>query len=193
MKPMHELYRDIPTLATERLVLRKMTEGDVEDIFRYASDPEVPTYLRWDPHPERDATAAYVSQVLSDYASGRDGPWAIVLKETGRVIGAIHIYKADEIHQWVEIGYVLARDQWNHGYMTEALARVVSFCFHELGVNRIQALCKLPNVASTRVLEKAGFLHEGTLGEYLHEKGRFWDVHIYAVLKRNARELKQNG
>ena len=115
-------YRDLPTLETPRLILRKMTLADASDIFAYASDAAVARYLRWGPHPTLAQTESYVRGVLQEYLADRDGPWGIVSKSTHRMIGHIHLMDMSAQHRKAEIGFVLAQSWWNKGLATEAFA-----------------------------------------------------------------------
>jgi ribosomal-protein-alanine N-acetyltransferase len=82
-----------------------------------------------------------------------------------------------------EVGYVLNRRYWGQGYMAEAVRAIVGFGFRELGMNRIQARCDVPNIGSARVMEKAGMSFEGVLRQQLFEKGHYLDIKIYSILK----------
>ena len=84
-----------------------------------------------------------------------------------------------------EVGYSLSRAYWNQGIMTEALRAVLAFGFDTLQLNRIEAQHETDNPASGRVMEKAGMRPEGTLRAKVYNKGRFTDVRIWAVLKKD--------
>ncbi len=183
-----DFYQKLRVLSTQRLILRPMEVADVNDIFEYASDVDVAKFLRWDAHPNRECTLRYINNVLSDYADGRDGPWVIQLKTECRVVGAIHAIELDLSQRRVEVGYVLSRRYWSKGITTEALKEVIRYSFANCGLNRVQGLCKVENSASARVLEKAGMKLEGILRDYRFEKGRFWDMKVYSILRREWAE-----
>ena len=82
-----------------------------------------------------------------------------------------------------EVGYSLARDCWNQGYATEALAAVLRFGFDTLRLNRIEAQHETSNPASGRVMQKCGMTYEGTLRSRVFNKGHFSDVRLYAILR----------
>ncbi len=73
-----------------------------------------------------------------------------------------------DAHRW-ELGYVLARSNWGKGYMTEAVKGLVHWAFQQPAIFRVWAVCDVDNLASARVMEKAGMKREGTL--------RRWSVH----------------
>lgn len=180
-----DLYRNLPRLETPRLVLRALTMGDVDDIFAYASDEEVTRFLRWGPHRAREETECYIGDVLRDYKEGRDGPWAVEHRETGRVVGSIHLMSISARRRKAEVGFVLSRAYWSRGLMSEALRSVLAYSFETLGLNRVEAFCIVENRASIRVLEKVGMRRESVLQEYLFQKGAFRDFVLYAMLKRD--------
>ena len=178
-----DMLADLPTLETERLLLRKITMGDIEDIFAYASDPEVPKYMPWEPHRSLEDTKEYLARVLERYEQHWPGPWGIVHKGDGKLIGSCSFHSWNRDDRRIEMGYVLSRPYWGQGYMAEAVRAVIDFGFRALGLNRIEAMCEVPNTGSARVMEKAGMTYEGTLRQYVFEKGTYRDLKIYSILR----------
>ena len=84
-----------------------------------------------------------------------------------------------------EVGYSLARRFWNRGIMTEALQALIRYGFEEMHLNRIEAIHETDNPASGAVMRKCGMLHEGTMRSKLINKGKFVDVELYAILRRD--------
>jgi [ribosomal protein S5]-alanine N-acetyltransferase len=82
------------------------------------------------------------------------------------------------------VGYDLARAYWKQGIMTEALQAVIDFGFERMDLNRIEADCAVENEASARVLLRIGFRQEGIQREQYFEAGRFWDLRLFALLRR---------
>jgi ribosomal-protein-alanine N-acetyltransferase len=178
-----ELLANLPMLETERLLLRKITLDDATNIFEYASDPEVPTFMSWEPHQSIQETYDYLERVRQRYRQHHPGPWAIVHRRDAKMIGTGSFSTWERQHNSAEVGYVLNRRYWGQGYMSEAVRAIVAFGFRELGMNRIQARCDVPNVGSARVMEKAGMTFEGVLRQQLFEKGSYRDIKIYSILK----------
>jgi RimJ/RimL family protein N-acetyltransferase len=177
------LLANLPILETERLLLRKITRDDAPDVFEYASDPEVPTYMSWEPHQSIQETYDYLERAMRRYQEHNPGPWAIIHRCDAKMIGTCSFSFWDREHNSSELGYVLNRRYWGQGYMSEAVRAVVAFGFRELGMNRIQARCDVPNVGSARVMEKAGMTFEGVLRQQLFEKGSYRDIKIYSILR----------
>ena len=90
-------------------------------------------------------------------------------------------------HARAELGYVLSREHWGKGLMPEAVRAVMAFGFEKLSLNRIQARCIAENLASARVMEKAGMTFEGTLRESEFIKGAYRDIKLYSILRREYR------
>jgi ribosomal-protein-alanine N-acetyltransferase len=168
-------------LETERAFLRAVTPDDAPDLFRWASDPEVARYVSWEAHRSVEESAAFLRERLSR----GDGPsWALVPKEGGGMVGFCRYVRWTPEHARAELAYVLSRDYWGGGLMTEAVGAMIRFGFWRMGLNRIEARCVAGNAASARVMEKAGMTYEGTLREREFTKGAFRDMKIYSILKR---------
>jgi [ribosomal protein S5]-alanine N-acetyltransferase len=86
-------------------------------------------------------------------------------------------------HSRAELGYVLAQEYWGTGLMPEAVRRVIRFCFERMDLNRVEARCLAENVASARVMEKAGMSYEGTLRKREYIKGAYRDMKMYSILR----------
>jgi RimJ/RimL family protein N-acetyltransferase len=142
---------------------------DAEAIFHgYATDPEVTRYLVWQPHKSLADTRAFLRACMDDWRAQSRFPWAITRESDGNSIGMIDLRPAGHM---AEVGYVLARGEWGKGYMTEALTAVVEAALALPGIYRVSAVCDVENVASARVMEKAGLLREGVLKRYLLHPG----------------------
>lgn len=142
-----------------RLALRPPKAEDASWIFTdYAQDPEVSRYLSWRPHREQGETEAFLAGVLSGWGERRS-PWVLERQADGRPLG---MFRATQSGPQAELGYVLAREHWGQGYMSELVSRARELGFAR-GIQRITALVDVQNGASARVLEKAGFAREGTL------------------------------
>ncbi len=176
-------FSSLPCLETEHLSLRPLCRRDAQDIFSYASDPEVARYVLWEPHRSLADTRAFIRYVRKLSFRGLPGSWAVVLRETGRVIGTIGFMWYSEADCSAEIGYSLSRRHWNRGYATEALRAVICSVFSSLPLNRLEAQYDLRNPASGRVMEKCGMRREGILRQRIRNKGEFVDVAVCSILR----------
>ena len=183
-----KLFRNLPELTTPRLLLRKFKRADAHDVFAYASDPQVTLYTPWEHHRDLKTTRQFLSTVLNAYRQGQPAPWGIVLRRTGKLIGAIGLKNWALQHSRAEVGYVLSREYWGKGYVTEALNAVLAFGFSEMELHRIEAKAVPENRGSTRVMEKAGMKFEGQLRDYELVKGAYQSLNLYSILKSDFHE-----
>lgn len=171
-------FADAPKIETERLILRKITLDDAEDMYLYASDEEVTRYVIWDTHSSLSDTIEFINTFLSQYHL----PWGIELKENGKFIGTVHFVWWQPEHS-AEIGYVLSREYWGKGLITEAARAIITFGFESMNLVRIQARCFLENKASERVMQKLGMSFEGISRKAMYVKGEYKDLKVYSILK----------
>lgn len=151
------------TLETERLILRPFQETDLEDLYAYASVEGVGESAGWPHHTSMETSR----RVLESFIRGRN-IFAVVWKETGRVIGSLGLHESwtEQEPEYrglrcVEIGYVLAKEFWGRGLMTEAVKRVIRYCFEECCLDALTICHFEENDRSRRVIEKCGFRYVG--------------------------------
>ncbi len=181
------IFSHLPTIETERLILRPMRMRDAQDLFAYARDPQVSRHVLWDTHASIADSRQFLRGAIRQYRKGQPGSFAITLKDSGRMIGTVGFMWINLDYHSAEVGYSLSRDYWNQGIMTEALRAVVAFGFDTLRLNRIEAQHETDNPASGRVMAHVGMQFEGVLRQRLKNKGRFVDVALYAILRSDPR------
>jgi RimJ/RimL family protein N-acetyltransferase len=152
-------------LETDRLILRRFTEDDVDLLIELDSDPEVMKYITGGrPTPREEIEGDVLPAFLSYYDRFAGyGFWAAVEKSTGTFLGWFHLRPpkggaADE----PELGYRLRRSAWSKGYATEGSLALIRKAFDELGARRVFASTMVVNTASRRVMEKAGLRYVRT-------------------------------
>ena len=179
-----KIFANIPTVKTDRLILRKISGDDVEDMYEYSCDAHVTEYLTWSPHPDKTYTLEYVSYLQSRYRTGDFYDWAVVLKDTGKMIGTCGFTRFDYANNSAEIGYVLNPAYHGQGIATEAVLATLDFGFSRLGLNRIEGKFMVENGASRRVMEKCSMTFEGVRREGMLIKGRYRNVGVCSILKK---------
>ncbi len=176
-------------LITERLILRPFEEGDLADFHAYAKDPEVGPSAGWPPHE----TLTQTKEVLTRFMAG-DTVWAIQEKATGCLMGSLGLHKDEKRdgHEKIRmIGYALGRAWWGRGYMTEAVTRVLKHLFEEEGMELVTVYHYDFNLRSRRVIEKCGFVYEGTLRRAsTHYDGRMLDDRCYSMTREEYFRLQ---
>lgn len=168
-----------PILETERLILRPFCMEDVQEVFEcWESDPVVAEYMFWTSHNDINKTIRWVEKELSKIDSDDWYRWAILLKETGDLLGTGLIYIEEEYAKF-EISYNLGKKAWGFGYTTEAMQEVIKFAKGELGIKEIMGRHAKENHASGKIFEKLGFTYikdipfECNRGKNLYEGKEF--------------------
>jgi Acetyltransferases, including N-acetylases of ribosomal proteins len=169
------------TIETIRLILRKFREEDANDMFYlWAGDPEVCKYLLWGPHRDIEASRKRIMYWMNNYERSNAYVWAIELKGEHKVIGTISVELSNDSALSCEVGYCISKLYWGRGIMTEALRGVLHYLFFEIGYQRILAKHDVENVASGRVMQKAG-MHFIKM-EYragVRRDGSYYDCAVY--------------
>ena len=172
------------SMQTPRLILRRFNQGDLEDLFSYASVEGVGEKAGWPHHKSLDE-----SQLILDRFIKEGEVWAIVHRANNKVIGSIGLHhRPDESsHQEGDLvlGYVLAKAYWGNRYMTEAAECLLEEAFTRWNVPRIRVSHFKENDASQRVIEKLGFIYEkdGTYDAIL--LNRVFDERKYVLTKED--------
>lgn len=181
-------------LETDRLVLRAFQDDDLDPFVAYRSDPDIARFQSWEA-PYSPAQAAAFIEELKQAQPGQPGEWyqiAITLKATGDMIGdCAFCVLAEDPHQ-AEMGFTLAGPYQGHGYATEAVTRLLDYLFDDLQLHRVRATCDADNLASARLLERAGLRREGHFIENAWFKGRWSSEYSYAILSREWR-VRRSG
>ena len=174
-------------LETKRLFLRRFVVEDAKAMFEnWASDSENVRYVTWDPHPNPQVTQASIERWLLHYQEENTYKWAICKKEDPKqVIGDISVVSQDPQKEICEGGYILGKNFWGQGIMTEALKAVLHFLLLEVGFKEVQAKYVSLNPASGRVMEKAGMHYLTTLPNAVARKGYIGDQITYTIHSSN--------
>jgi RimJ/RimL family protein N-acetyltransferase len=161
--------RAVPLLDTERLRLRPPRLDDAPALFaRYTRDALVTRHLTWRPHESVERTRTFLRRCLSGIHDGSVLPWILVDRADGQPIGMIELRPTG--HR-AELGYVLARDRWGQGLMSEAARAVVEWGLAQPAIYRVWAVTDVDNRASARVLAKIGMQREGLLRRWMIHPG----------------------
>ena len=176
-------------LETERLLLRPFQKGDAEYVYKYASDHETTQYMRFQTHKSIKDSEDIVNFWVNGNADPHCYNWCIVCKECSQPVGSIAINEIVEFHSQGSIGYILRKDHWNKGLMSEACKRLVRFCFEELNFQRVECLHSQENPASGRVMVKSGMQFEGTKKEYFPTDHGYIDCNMYAITRSRFESL----
>lgn len=180
-KKYRKLFTDLPRIETNRLVLRKISEKDLYDMYTYSREEEVSRYLMWSPHLNLDETKGHIEYLLKEYRKGRCTDWGVALKENDELIGTCGFANIDTRNNKGELGYVLSHLHRKKGYMREATRAVLYIGFEKLGLNRIEARILVGNTASEKLALDIGMKYEGTLRNALLIKEEYKSFSYYGI------------
>jgi RimJ/RimL family protein N-acetyltransferase len=179
----------MPVLETVRLLLRPLEFSDAESMLPLVNDYDVAANTLNIPYPYPDDMAAdFIARTQAYWDEGSAYTFAIVHKEANAFMGCIGLHPNS--HRAAEMGYWLGKPFWGQGYATEAARRVLRYAFEELDLNRVFASHFAHNIASGRVMQKAGMAYEGTMRQHVLKWGSFKDLVYYAIVRGDPRDGK---
>lgn len=181
-----EKLEAIKIIKGEHIRLRRFSIEDAQDIVEYARDENVTQFLTW----ESFHSLEKAEEVIKNIYLSRPGIYAIEHQGDKKCIGAIDLRLHVEDHK-ASFGYVLNRNYWNRGIMTEALNLLLECAFNYIGVNRVESTYYVGNEGSGRVMEKCGMKYEGLALQEAFVRGRFVDVIHYGILKSEYQSIKE--
>ncbi|SHJ98300.1 GNAT family N-acetyltransferase [Epilithonimonas mollis] len=153
-------------IFTERLILRKLKEDDVDNIFLLDSNPEVMKYVGVPPLTHKEESAKMLENIINQYEKNGTARLAVIEKESNRFIGWSGIkLLTDEVNGFkniYELGYRFLPEFWGKGYATEAALASLDLGFNQLNAEKIYAYADINNQSSNHILTKLGFENKGT-------------------------------
>jgi ribosomal-protein-alanine N-acetyltransferase len=175
-------FNPFPELKTERLLLRKVTDADTEQIFKLRSDEKVMKYIGKKPIATMDEARDWVKLIRDSLENNSGITWGISEIENTSLIGTIGLWRIIKENYRAEIGYMLQPQYWKKGLTKEAILKVADYGFHQMKLHSIEAHISPQNLASARVLEKTGFVREAYFKEDFFFGNKFEDTAIYSLL-----------
>lgn len=175
----------IPTIITERLTLRPMLQQDFDAYCEYGLDREVMKYIR--PVEDKGAVKEMFVGFQKDWL-GEEGAWqalAVVLTETGELIGDVGFRYSNKEHQQIELGYKFNKNYHGKGYGSEAVDAMVRHINDHWQFHKLVAYCDPRNTASFKLMERYGMKQEGLFKEHFKFGDQWQDELAYGVLKRD--------
>jgi RimJ/RimL family protein N-acetyltransferase len=171
-------------IQTSRLSLRDLTMDDYEAVHVYASDPEVTRYTAFGPNtPEQTKGFLQFVSGESALADRANYSFALIHRQTNKLIGSCGLMRMDTNGPQYSLGYVLHKDWWRQGLVSEATAGVMKFGFGELRAHRLWAHVFVGNTASERLLQKLGFRYEGCALKAFFVRNTWHDLQTFAMLR----------
>nr|WP_294777359.1 GNAT family N-acetyltransferase [uncultured Flavobacterium sp.] len=178
-------FHPFQNLETERLLLRRIDENDVEEVFALRSNPEIMKYIPRPLAKTKEEALEHIAMIEEKIISNVGINWGITIKGNNKIIGIIGHYRIQPENHRAEIGYMSLPEYNGKGYITEAIKAVVAYGFEQMNLHSIEAVIDPENIASEKVLLKNGFVKEAHILENELWEGKFLDTVIYSLLKRN--------
>lgn len=179
------IYENTPRIETERLILRKFNENDIEDIFRIYSDVEVNKFLPWFPFKTIDEAKNYLyDKIFPCYKRDTGYTYAIELKSDNHVIGYIHV---NDIGDSNDIGYGIEKKLWHMGIATEAVKAIMEH-MKNAGYTYITATHDVKNPNSGKVMQKLGMEYKYSYVEQWQPKDISVTFRMYQINFDNVTE-----
>lgn len=171
-------------LETDRLILKEVNPEIFDYVFGH-SDEDIMAYLGI---PTAEELAVEKQKQFgggfTTYRIKLKG-FLLISKETNEVMGACHYHSWWPMHSRAEIGYAMYKDEYkNKGYMKEAMKAILDFGFHEMKLNRVEALIGPFNDPSLKLIKSFGFVEEGVMREHYCKNGELQDSICFSLLKR---------
>ena len=183
--------KTLPVITTERVVLRWISEDDIDGLYEIFSDPQVMRYWSSPPIDNREAAVELQRDIAASNEKNTMLKWGLALRESNAVIGTATLFHLNLDNGRAEIGYAMGRAYWGKGYMNEALQALVSHAFEVMNLRRLEADVDPRNTASIRTLERLGFQREGFLRERWNVDGEIQDALFYGLLRHEWKPAKQ--
>jgi RimJ/RimL family protein N-acetyltransferase len=176
-------------LRTERLLLRRFREGDIDRFADWQSRPDVARFLYLPPRTREEAEAALAQRIAETHLERDDDAFAFAVErqKDGLLLGDVTLFLRSALNRQVEVGYVFHPDAAGHGYATEATRALIDFAFADLRAHRVFARTDARNAASAAVCRRLGMRQEAHFREAEIFKGAWGEELVFAVLDREWR------
>ena len=179
-------------LHTGRINFRQVSTGDINNIHELHSLLETDRFNTLGIPETIQVTESVINEWLVEQSTNpqRAYIFCLDLVATKQFIGLIALNIGKINYKTAEVWFKVHKDFWGKGYTTEALTKLLDFGFTDLALHRIEAGCAIENIASARVLEKAGMKREGLKRKKLPIRGEWKDSYFYAMLDEDFRGMQ---
>jgi ribosomal-protein-alanine N-acetyltransferase len=171
-------------LESNRLLLRRLTNDDVQEVFELRSNPETMKYI---PRPlvtTHDEALAHIKMINDKIDTNEGINWAVTFKGSNKLLGIVGHYRIQWDNYRSEIGYMLLPEFHGQGIISEVIKLLIDYGFNEMKMHSLEGVIDPRNHASARVLEKNGFVKEAHFLENGFYNGQFFDSAIYSLLNK---------
>ena len=173
----------MPSIETERLILRPIVEEDAPALFAIFADPQLMVYWSMPPFTALEQAEALAREIGALWRSRTLLQWGVTRRERGGVIGTVTLSQWSRSHRRAELGYILARAHHGRGYAREAVAGVLRFAFETMDLHRVGADTDPENERSIGLLRSFGFTREGQTRQSYFHLGEWRDAALWGLLR----------
>ena len=172
-----------PKLETERLILRRYKESDIDAIYEIITDERLYKYIKF-PNLTKDEELECIKTWIAEADGSKYERWVIERKSDGSVVGNIDVNTVVKKHNYCNVGYTIRYDYWGNGYAAEALKVVSDHLLNNSGYYLVECSCNELNKRSSKVMLKAGFKKDGYIANRrLNKNGEYSGVEYYSKCK----------
>ena len=173
-----------PKIETERLILRRYKETDIDAIYDIITDKRLYTYIKF-PELTKEQELECIKEWIKEADDSKYERWVIERKKDDAIVGNIDVNTVVKKHNYCNVGYTIRYDYWGNGYAAEALEAVSNHLLEESGYYLVECSCNELNKQSSRVMEKAGFKKDGYIANRrLNKDGTYSGVEYYSKSKK---------
>ena len=177
-------FTPFPELTTERLLLRRLSSKDAQEVFLLRSDKSAMAYIAREPATTIKEAENFIVSIDENIDSNKSVLWAIALKNNPtKLIGTICLWQIRPEDYRAEIGYAILPEYWRKGYAKEALLTVIDYGFNIMRLHSIDAHVDPRNKGSIAAIESVGFVREAYFREIICFRGEFLDETVYSKLR----------
>ena len=170
-------------IIDDNYALREQSIDDHQDFFEYFADKEVSKYILSNIPTTLAEAKDEMQYWVNLYQRRISVYWAIIDRDSNKMIGAIGFNDWNRFNNRAEISYDLSKAYWQRGIMTKAIKVVLDYGFNTMHINRIQASTLTANKASWRLLKSSAFTREGSLKQYRFHNGQYYDIEMYGLTR----------
>ncbi len=176
-------------IETERLILRRFEYVDCEAMLKnWIADEKIQSMYSEPVYTTQKEVNGLLDRYISSYAREDYYRWAIIEKNSGECIGQIAYFSVDNKNHFAEIEYCIGANFQCKGFATEATKAVIKYGFEKINLQKVQICTKTINQPSKRVIEKCGFIYEGTLRDYFYMDGKYEGRLYFSILREEVDE-----
>lgn len=172
----------ITAIHAARVTVRPVSYADLADLMAVNGDDAVTRFLPYASWRSAEEAGAWLSRMDGLVEAGTASQLVIEHRASRKAIGTVLLFKYDEASARVELGYVLGRSWWRQGIASEALRATCEHAFRAMGIRRIEAEVNPANTASSALLLRLGFVHEGVLRQRWTGRQGTYDSNYYGCL-----------